>query len=102
MWVETGFLKESELLSLCQVDSTLEGHPTPVSCYILYCTTHRESSHGAQTVHQLSIITLCLCLGVLVAFQKQQIVDVATGSLGQGLGVACGMAYTGKYFDKSR
>ncbi|XP_048880018.1 transketolase-like protein 2 [Brienomyrus brachyistius] len=28
-------------------------------------------------------------------------VDVATGSLGQGLGAACGMAYTGKYFDKS-
>ncbi|CAB1432090.1 unnamed protein product [Pleuronectes platessa] len=61
MWVETGFLKEAELLSLCQVDSTLEGHPTP----------------------------------------KQQFVDVATGSLGQGLGVACGMAYTGKYFDRS-
>uniref|UniRef100_A0A8C7YVM0 Transketolase n=1 Tax=Oryzias sinensis TaxID=183150 RepID=A0A8C7YVM0_9TELE len=32
---------------------------------------------------------------------KQQFVDVATGSLGQGLGVACGMAYTGKYFDKA-
>ncbi|XP_012686609.1 transketolase [Clupea harengus] len=61
MWAETGFLKESELLSLCQVDSTLEAHPTP----------------------------------------KQPFVDVATGSLGQGLGVACGMAYTGKYFDKS-
>ncbi|XP_056130390.1 transketolase-like [Lampris incognitus] len=61
MWAETGYLKESELLNLCQVDSTLEGHPTP----------------------------------------KQQFVDVATGSLGQGLGVACGMAYTGKYFDKS-
>nr|XP_056712135.1 transketolase-like protein 1 [Euleptes europaea] len=28
-------------------------------------------------------------------------VDVATGSLGQGLGAACGMAYTGKYFDKA-
>ncbi|KAG8129919.1 hypothetical protein E2320_016552 [Naja naja] len=28
-------------------------------------------------------------------------VDVATGSLGQGLGAACGMAYTGKYFDKT-
>lgn len=26
-------------------------------------------------------------------------VDVATGSLGQGLGVACGMAYTSKYHD---
>jgi len=28
-------------------------------------------------------------------------VDVATGSLGQGLGVSAGMAYTGKYIDKS-
>lgn len=37
MWTETGFLKESELLSLCQVDSTLEGHPTPVSDPLLTC-----------------------------------------------------------------
>uniref|UniRef100_A0A452H1N3 Transketolase N-terminal domain-containing protein n=1 Tax=Gopherus agassizii TaxID=38772 RepID=A0A452H1N3_9SAUR len=29
-------------------------------------------------------------------------VDVATGSLGQGLGAACGMAYVGKYFDRAR
>jgi len=28
-------------------------------------------------------------------------IDVATGSLGQGLSMAAGMAYTGKYFDKS-
>jgi len=28
-------------------------------------------------------------------------IDVATGSLGQGLGVAAGMAYVGKYIDKS-
>lgn len=27
-------------------------------------------------------------------------VDVATGSLGQGLGVACGMAYSAKYLEK--
>lgn len=39
--------------------------------------------------------------GVLF-LHKQHFVDVATGFLGQGLGVACGMAYTGKYFDKSR
>ncbi|KAJ8259697.1 hypothetical protein GJAV_G00172380 [Gymnothorax javanicus] len=32
---------------------------------------------------------------------KLAFVDVATGSLGQGLGAACGMAYTGKNFDKS-
>lgn len=42
------------------------------------------------------MMTQFMCL------QRQQFVDVATGSLGQGLGVACGMAYTGKYFDKSR
>lgn len=28
-------------------------------------------------------------------------IDVATGSLGQGLGVAAGMAYIGKYIDKA-
>ncbi|KTG45206.1 hypothetical protein cypCar_00003502 [Cyprinus carpio] len=33
--------------------------------------------------------------------KKLAFVDVATGSLGQGLGAACGMAYTGKYFDKA-
>uniref|UniRef100_A0ACB8EHS2 Uncharacterized protein n=1 Tax=Sphaerodactylus townsendi TaxID=933632 RepID=A0ACB8EHS2_9SAUR len=33
---------------------------------------------------------------------KQAFTDVATGSLGQGLGAACGMAYTGKYFDRAR
>ncbi|XP_078517723.1 transketolase [Lissotriton helveticus] len=32
---------------------------------------------------------------------RQEFTDVATGSLGQGLGAACGMAYTGKYFDKA-
>ncbi len=31
---------------------------------------------------------------------KIPFVDVATGSLGQGLSVACGMAYSSKYFDK--
>lgn len=29
-------------------------------------------------------------------------IDVGTGSLGQGLAVACGMAYVGKYYDKSK
>uniref|UniRef100_G1MJG1 transketolase n=1 Tax=Ailuropoda melanoleuca TaxID=9646 RepID=G1MJG1_AILME len=33
--------------------------------------------------------------------KKLSFVDVATGWLGQGLGAACGMAYTGKYFDKA-
>lgn len=34
--------------------------------------------------------------------QRLSFVDVATGWFGQGLGAACGMAYTGKYFDKAR
>lgn len=33
--------------------------------------------------------------------KKLEFIDVATGSLGQGLSCAAGMAYTGKYFDKS-
>lgn len=28
-------------------------------------------------------------------------IDVGTGSLGQGVAVACGMAYVGKFFDKA-
>jgi transketolase len=32
---------------------------------------------------------------------KQSFVDVATGSLGHGLSIGAGMAYTGKYFDKA-
>jgi len=29
-------------------------------------------------------------------------VDVATGSLGQGLSIAAGMAYVGKYYDNDK
>lgn len=93
MWVEAGFLKESELLSLCNGDSTMEVHAAPVRLHI-YCPTHSEACHGAK--HHINALP---CVHV---FQKHQLVDIATGSLGQGLGVACGMAYTGKYFDKSR
>uniref|UniRef100_A0A3P9JQV3 Transketolase n=1 Tax=Oryzias latipes TaxID=8090 RepID=A0A3P9JQV3_ORYLA len=41
------------------------------------------------------------CNDRFVLSKKLEFVDVATGSLGQGLSAACGMAYTGKYFDKS-
>ena len=37
---------------------------------------------------------------LLVSLQRLNFVDVATGSLGQGLSCAAGMAYTGKYIDK--
>ena len=37
----------------------------------------------------------------IVVLQKQSFVDVATGSLGHGLSIGAGMAYTGKYFDKA-
>uniref|UniRef100_A0A665UTC5 Transketolase n=1 Tax=Echeneis naucrates TaxID=173247 RepID=A0A665UTC5_ECHNA len=41
------------------------------------------------------------CNDRFVLSKKLAFVDVATGSLGQGLGAACGMAYTGKNFDKA-
>lgn len=49
------------MLTLREVDSDLEGHPTP----------------------------------------RLNFIDVATGSLGQGLSCAAGMAYGGKYVDKA-
>ena len=33
--------------------------------------------------------------------QRLNFIDFATGSLGQGLSCAAGMAYAGKYFDKA-
>src|SRR5262252_4414127 len=51
-WAETGLFPTDKLLTLRQLDSDLEGHPTP----------------------------------------RLPFVDVATGSLGQGLGVGVGMA----------
>ncbi|CAK8690459.1 unnamed protein product [Clavelina lepadiformis] len=60
-WVETGHLSEKDLMTLREMNSLYEGHPTP----------------------------------------KIDFIDVATGSLGQGLGMAAGMAYIGKYVDKS-
>lgn len=94
-------MKESDLLNLRKIDCDLEGHPTPVSqesgdlswCWIF--PWRRE--YDVQVI---------LCLVKLFFHfhfhQKLEFVDVATGSLGQGLGPACGMAYTGKNFDKSR
>lgn len=80
-----------------------------VPCWLLHGGTpnpckpshipHSESSNVAQTLDSNATQKH---INVSCAFQKQQFVDLATGSLGQGLGVACGMAYTGKYFDKSR
>jgi len=37
----------------------------------------------------------------LLSVQRQNYIDVATGSLGQGLSVAAGMAYCGKYYDNN-
>lgn len=54
-----------------------------------YCFTHAQPAYWMSAFDSST-------------FQKHQFMDLATGSLGQGLGVACGMAYTGKYFDKAR
>jgi transketolase len=59
-WAEAGAFPTSQLETLREFTSDLEGHPTP----------------------------------------RLNFVDVATGSLGQGLSAACGMAYVGKHIDK--
>lgn len=60
-WVENGLIPLEKLMTVRQLGSDLEGHPTP----------------------------------------RLSFVDVGTGSLGQGLAIANGMAYVGKYIDKT-
>ena len=60
-WAETGHVAVKDLTNLRDLDSDLEGHPTP----------------------------------------RLDFVDVATGSLGQGLSAGAGMAYAAKNFEKS-
>ena len=60
-WAEVGIISVEDQLTLRQIDSDLEGHPTP----------------------------------------RLEWVDVATGSLGQGLSIGVGMALNGKYLDCS-
>lgn len=60
-WAEAGLFPKEELLTLRQIDSDLEGHPTP----------------------------------------RLPFVDVATGSLGQGLGAGVGLAINSKFLDKT-
>lgn len=60
-WKEAGLLTQEQLLTFRDINSDLEGHPTP----------------------------------------RLNFIDVATGSLGQGLSCAAGLAYTGKHLDKA-
>jgi len=60
-WEEAGLLSHDQVLTLRDIKSDLEGHPTP----------------------------------------RLNFIDVATGSLGQGLSCAAGLAYTGKHIDKA-
>lgn len=60
-WARAGKFPPERLMTLRELESDLEGHPTP----------------------------------------RLDFVDVATGSLGQGLSAGCGMAYAGKYLDKA-
>lgn len=60
-WEEAGLLSHEQVLTLRDINSDLEGHPTP----------------------------------------RLNFIDVATGSLGQGLSCAAGLAYTGKHIDKA-
>jgi transketolase len=66
-----GVITDEELLSLRKFGSRLEGHPKPLQ---------NVDGHGAQ--------------------RGLPWVDVATGSLGQGLPIGVGMALCGKYVDR--
>ena len=61
-WAEAGLFPREDLMKLRQIDSDLEGHPTP----------------------------------------RLDFADAATGSLGQGLSVGCGIAYAGKYLEEGK
>lgn len=114
-------MKEAELLNLRKIDCDLEGHPTPVSNTCADYSTSTKNSDYAEIclvpfffffsppINSLILISCFksfilpnVCFNHAPFPQKLAFVDVATGSLGQGLGAACGMAYTAKYFDKSR
>jgi transketolase len=71
MYKAAGVITDEELLTLREFGSRLEGHPKPLQS---------AESHGAP--HGLPWV------------------DVATGSLGQGLPTGIGMALVGKYLDK--
>jgi transketolase len=71
MYKAAGVISDEELLSLRTFGSRLEGHPKPLQ---------RIGDHGTS--------------------RGLPWVDVATGSLGQGLPIGVGMAFIGKYVDK--
>ena len=71
MYKAAGVITDKELMSLRKFGSRLEGHPKPL-----------QNVNGNAAPHGLPWV------------------DVATGSLGQGLPVGVGMALGGKYVDK--
>jgi transketolase len=71
MYRAVGVITDEELLSLRKFGSSLEGHPKPLQS---------ATGHGAP--------------------RGLPWVDVATGSLGQGLPIGVGMALSGKYVDR--
>jgi transketolase len=71
MYKAVGVISDAELLSLRTLDSRLEGHPKPA-----------QSGADRREVRGLPWV------------------DVATGSLGQGLPIGVGMALAGKHIDK--
>ena len=72
------------MLNLRKIDSDLEGHPTPRFLKKVF------DSHPARELYNIHSPT-----------PRLPFIDVATGSLGQGLSVAAGMAYCAKHFDKA-
>ena len=69
------------------------------SVMVLHSMKH---SLRLNTTYKASYEVLIFSTISLFHLQRQNYIDVATGSLGQGLSIAAGMAYCGKYYDKAR
>ncbi len=70
-----------------------KGHAAP----LLYSALYR-----AQVITEAQLMSLRLKGSIFEGHPTPKVpfVDVATGSLGQGLSVSAGMAYSSKYFDR--
>ena len=77
----------------------------PLLCFVKvsrFCTAQSTTCTIEAQQHEATLVVLIFSTISLSNLQRQNYIDVATGSLGQGLSIAAGMAYCGKYYDKAR
>ena len=89
-----------------QDDRVFLRHDMMSSCTLAPCKQPNGTALAPLLPYNLGVFVRLAVFSVfkpyMFSVQRQDYVDVATGSLGQGLSVAAGMAYCGKYYDKAR